>query len=294
MTTKEPIRRVSVISTGQVRIRPDHVQSTWRPTYLWLLTSRRWTGPRPINAYVIEHRDGLVLFDTGQDRASVTEPGYFPGGFTKVLYDRLATFEIGPEETLTAGLGRLGYATSDVRTAVLSHLHQDHIGGLAELGQADIVVSQTEWGTLSSPLPEMRGLMTRHIDLPGLRWNRVEPGPTDDPGLSPFVQSHDLFGDGSLVLLPTPGHTSGSMSLLVRQAGLPPLMMVGDLTYDIHVFEHGHVPGVGSRRRLREATAMVNKMRERMPDLVVLPAHDPGSADRLAQATGQAPVALAG
>jgi glyoxylase-like metal-dependent hydrolase (beta-lactamase superfamily II) len=71
-------------------------------------------------------------------------------------------------------------------------------------------------------------------------------------------------------------------------------MMVGDLTYDIHVFERGHVPGVGSRRRLREATAMVNKMRERMPDLVVLPAHDPGSADRLAQATGQAPVALAG
>ena len=36
------------------------------------------TRPRPINAYVIEHRDGLVLFDTGQDRASVTDPGYFP------------------------------------------------------------------------------------------------------------------------------------------------------------------------------------------------------------------------
>jgi len=36
--------------------------------------------PRPINAYVIEHRDGLVLFDADQDRASVTDPGYFPGG----------------------------------------------------------------------------------------------------------------------------------------------------------------------------------------------------------------------
>jgi glyoxylase-like metal-dependent hydrolase (beta-lactamase superfamily II) len=236
----------------------------------------------------------VVLFDTGQDRASVTEPDYFPGGVTKVLYDRLARFEIGPEQTLSAGLGRLGYAVADVRTAVLSHLHQDHIGGLGELGAADIVVSETEWATLSSPLPEMRGLMTRHIDLPGLRWQRIEPGPTDDPSLSPFVRSHDLFGDGSLVLLPTPGHTSGSISLLVRQAGLPPLMMVGDLTYDVHVFEHGDVPGVGSRRRLRQATAMVNKMRERMPDMVVLPAHDPGSADRLARATGQAPVALAG
>jgi glyoxylase-like metal-dependent hydrolase (beta-lactamase superfamily II) len=134
MSLDDPIRRVSVVSTGHVKIRPDHVASTWRPTYWWLLTSRKWTGPNPINAYVIEHRDGLVLFDTGQDRASVTEPDYFPGGFTKVLYDRLASFEIGPEETLSVGLNRLGYAVGDVRTAVLSHLHQDHIGGLGELG----------------------------------------------------------------------------------------------------------------------------------------------------------------
>ena len=60
MNTTDPIRRVSVVSTGQVQIRPDHVASTWRPTALWLLTSRTWTRPRPINAYVIEHRDGLV------------------------------------------------------------------------------------------------------------------------------------------------------------------------------------------------------------------------------------------
>jgi N-acyl homoserine lactone hydrolase len=77
MNVTDPILRVSVVSTGQVQIRPDHLASTWRPTAWWLLASRRWTGRRPINAYVIEHRDGLVLFDTGQDRASVTDPGYF-------------------------------------------------------------------------------------------------------------------------------------------------------------------------------------------------------------------------
>ena len=78
MNVTDPIRQVSVVSTGQVQIRPDHLAASWRPTFWWLLASRRWTGPRPINAYVIEHRDGLVLFDTGQDRASVTDPGYFP------------------------------------------------------------------------------------------------------------------------------------------------------------------------------------------------------------------------
>ena len=283
-----------MVSTGNVQIRPDHEASTWRPTALWLLASRTWTGPKPINAYVIEHRNGLVLFDTGQDRASVIESDYFPGGLTKVLYDRLARFEIGPQETLSAGLDRLGYGVGDVSTAVVSHLHQDHIGGLGELGQADILVSQTEWDTLSSPLPEMRGLMGRHIDLPGLRWQRIEPAPTEDSTLLPFRAWHDVFGDGSLVLLPTPGHTPGSLSLLVRQPNTAPLLMVGDLTYDVHLLEEGHVPGVGSGRRLRRATAMVNQLRQHHPDLVILPAHDPGAAARLAQATGQSPVTVAG
>jgi N-acyl homoserine lactone hydrolase len=78
----QPIQRVSVVSTGTVQIRPQHVESTGSPLMWWLMTSRRWTEPRPINVYVIEHEKGLVLFDTGQDRASVTDPHYFPKGFS--------------------------------------------------------------------------------------------------------------------------------------------------------------------------------------------------------------------
>src|SRR3977135_334153 len=122
-----PISRVAVLSTGNVQIRPEHVGPTNKNMYVWLATSRRWTAPRPINTYVVEHRDGLVLFDTGQDRASVTDPGYFPGGPTGVIYDRLAKFDIGPEQSLTRLLAANGYDIRDVHTAVLSHLHQDHI-----------------------------------------------------------------------------------------------------------------------------------------------------------------------
>jgi len=57
MNVTDPIRQVSVVSTGQVQIRPDHLASSWRPTFWWLLASRRWTGPRPINA----HYPGLVI-----------------------------------------------------------------------------------------------------------------------------------------------------------------------------------------------------------------------------------------
>ena len=101
-SSADPISRVSVVSTGSVAIRPEHVGPTWKNTYFWLFTSTRWTEPRPVNAYVVEHRDGVVLFDTGQDRRSVTDPGYFPGGLNGLVYSRLAKFEIGPDDTLVA------------------------------------------------------------------------------------------------------------------------------------------------------------------------------------------------
>jgi N-acyl homoserine lactone hydrolase len=278
------IRRVSMVSTGSVSIHPEHVSATRKPMYWWLLTSRRWTEPLPINVYVIEHRDGLVLFDTGQDRASVTDPDYFPGGFTGVMYGRLARFDIGPEQTLTAQLAAIGYDIGDVHTAVISHLHQDHIGGLRELTGAQIVVSRREWETLGEPQPELRGLLTSHIDLPGLRWRHIVPESLADPALAPFATGHDLFGDGSMVLLPTPGHTPGSLSLLVRDAGRTPLLMVGDLTYDSALLKRGQVPGVGEKRKLAGTTQLVNEFRLRNPDVAVLAAHDPGAAAGLAAA----------
>ena len=118
------VKAVSVISTGTVQIRPEHPYGTRKPLYWWLLTSRRWTPPRPINVYVIEHAKGLILFDTGQDRASVTDSTYFPRGFAGYLYRRLARFDIGEHDTLTAHLAALGYAPADVDTAIVSHLHQ--------------------------------------------------------------------------------------------------------------------------------------------------------------------------
>jgi glyoxylase-like metal-dependent hydrolase (beta-lactamase superfamily II) len=272
---------VSVVSTGTVEIHPEHAFGSRKPLYWWLLTSRDWLPPRPINAYVIEHAKGLIMFDTGQDRASVTDPSYFPGGFTGYIYDRLARFHIGEEETLTAQLATLGYAPADVSTAILSHLHEDHMGGLRALSGADLLVAEAEWAELSKSAPELRGFLRKHIQIPGLKWHQVDLQPTADPTLAPFTRSLDVVGDGSLVLLPTPGHTAGSMSLLIRRRERPPLLLVGDLTYGAELLVRRQVPGVGSHRQLVEATAKVLALKETMPDLVILPAHDPTAAQRL-------------
>lgn len=286
-TSRDPVKRVSVVSTGTVDIHPEHVFGTRKPLLWWILTSRRWLPRRPINVYVIEHSHGLVLFDTGQDRASVTDRSYFPGGFNGLIYRRLARFDIGPAETLTEQIAGLGYSIADVRKVVVSHLHQDHIGGLRELSHAEITLFSQEWEDMLKPNPEGRGILRRHIDLPGLQWDRISFGATDDPTLAPFTESVDLMGDGSLILLPTVGHTSGSLSLLVRLKATPSLLMVGDLTYAAELLERGQIPGVGDKGQLRESTAKVNALKARLPGLTILPAHDPGAAERLQAANAR-------
>lgn len=277
---KGMVRRVRALSTGTVRIRPEHVASNGTPELWWILTSRLWTEPLPINVYVIEHRDGLVLFDAGQDRASVLDPDYFPKAF-RGLYARLAQFDIAEDQTLPALLESAGYSVRDVRKVVLSHLHQDHIGAIAALAHAEIYVSAAEWRTLRAPLPELLGILRNHIDLPGLRWNRIEFAPAADAP-APFESAHDLMGDGSLLLIPTPGHTPGSMSLLVREAGAPPLLLCGDLTYSCDLLHDHVVPGVGNARRLHATSSLVFDLERRLGALEILAAHDPTAARRLA------------
>lgn len=275
------VRRLARFSTGTVDIHPQQAYRGRSPLYWWILTSRRWLTGRPINVYVIEHRDGLVVFDTGQDRASVTDPSYFPGGPLGTIYRRLARFDIPADETFAAGVERLGYRTGDVTHAVVSHLHQDHIGGVATIPHAELLVGAAEWRSLHRPLPEARGFLRRHIDIPGLRWSPIEFSPLEGPDksrLAPFTEAADLFEDGSLVLLPTPGHTAGSVSLLVRRNDGPDVLLVGDLTYDVHAFEHGIDGGVGPARRLRRSRSDVLALRANHPGLQILAAHDPAAA----------------
>ncbi len=278
------VRRVGVLSTGMVKVRPEHIEATWKPMMLWMATSRRWTAPLPIQAFVIEHDDGLVLFDTGQDRASVTDPGYFPGGVVGAMYRRTAQADIPADQTLTAGLEQLGYAAKDVSTVVISHLHQDHIGGLSEVPQARILIDPEEWATVHAKGAELSGIMARHIEAPGRRW---EPVAYDGKGagLAPFTESSDLFGDGTMVLVRTPGHTPGSLSLVVRRDGWAPMALVGDLTYSCELLDAGAIPGAGEKDELRRSSESVRALQRNLPGLAVLAAHDPRAGAHLARAT---------
>ena len=165
----DAIRTIRVISIGRAEQHKEHRYGSWMPRLLWVLTSRSWVE-LPINVFLIEHRDGLVLFDTGLDPAIESDPQYVTSGIGRFLLRRIFRLHIKPDDKLGKKLEALGYAAASVRKAIISHLHFDHIGGIADIPQAELLVSEREWAQLSEPHPEREWVLREHIELLGAKW----------------------------------------------------------------------------------------------------------------------------
>lgn len=274
MTDKSKlIKKVHVFSSGTGSIHREHRYGTRLPQMWWVLFSRKWVVV-PNNVFVLEHPDGLILFDAGVDPAVQTNPNYVDSAIGRFFMRRLFRISMQPGDTLTNALAELGFDAADVRKVVVSHLHFDHVGGIAEVPQAELLVSRDEWDQLSCPHPERDFILSEYIKRPEARWQLVDFQPTDNPLFAPFGGCHDLMNDGSMILLPTPGHTPGSLSMLVRIEGKAPLLLVGDLTYETRMLMIDQVAGTGDKAKLRASYARVRGLKDQLPDLVILPSHD--------------------
>ena len=216
----------------------------------------------------------MSFFDTGLDPALKTDPNYISQAIGRFLVDRIFRFEIAPDNKLGKQLEGIGVAPNAITKAVISHLHFDHVGGIADIPQAELLVSEREWAQLSEPHPEHEWILREHIQIPGANWRPIKFQSTDDPLVAPFGGSYDVMGDGSLVLLPTPGHTPGSMSMLIQLVGMPPILLIGDLAYEKKLITEDRVPGTGDSKQLRESYAKVRGLKEQLPDLIIAPSHD--------------------
>ena len=284
--TGPAIESVQVFSTGSGQQHKEHRYGSRAPKLWWVLTSRSWIE-LPINVFVIKHRDGLVLFDTGIDPAIVSDPNYVDSAIGRFFMRRVFRFTIGPDDTVAKNLNRLSLRAEDVNTVVFSHLHFDHIGGIADVPQAELLVSHDEWQQLSEPHPDRDYFFRDHIQLPGAKWRPIDFTATKDPLLAPFGGCYDAMGDGTLMLLPTPGHTVGSLSMLIRADDCPPLLLIGDLSYAVELLMRDQLPGIyADKSELQASFAKVRHLKTQLPDLVILGSHDPAAADLLQNAVG--------
>ncbi|WP_188197772.1 N-acyl homoserine lactonase family protein [Nonomuraea sp. SYSU D8015] len=226
------------ISDGAVRVFPIHTGDTivtygqfyggldgWEGLngYMRTLLDKAQIAV-PIYAYLIDHpRHGLMLIDAGVnwEQAHDHDGYYGHDGMASRLLTERNEYKMTPEQDLQVQVARLGYDIKEISTVFLTHVHDDHAGGLRYLSHATVVMDRRDWidGVL---YPYSFGLVKDRLSFPAFDSGRY--------GAFPAAQDH--FGDGSLVLLPTPGHSPGHMCVLLRMDDGAALFM-GDTLYTL-------------------------------------------------------------
>jgi N-acyl homoserine lactone hydrolase len=153
----------------------------------------------PIPAYLIEHPKGTALFDTGMHPDCQHDPATRLGPRLAGLFE----FDYHPGEEIDARLAVFDRDPAKIDLIINSHFHFDHVGGNALIPNATMLVQRREWDAGMDPdSAARRGFDPRDFDL-GHKLRLVDG-------------EHDVFGDGSVVCLPTHGHTPGHQSLKLR------------------------------------------------------------------------------
>jgi N-acyl homoserine lactone hydrolase len=166
------------------------------------------------NCYLIHHAQGWFLWDTGITDAVAAMPDGLKGENGGPSWKR--------SKTLIGQLDQLGVKPSDIKAMAISHTHPDHIGNVELFPQVMLYVQKAEY------------------DWPGAnnapRFNPSHP-------VTKLEGDRDVFGDGSVVLISTPGHTPGHQSLIVKLPKTGVVVLSGDAVHFKDNWDNRRVPG---------------------------------------------------
>ena len=207
----------------------------------------------PVPAWLVRHERGVVVFDAGLHPALVDGPAAL-GRLAKLF-----TPELASGGTVGSRLSEHDVDPSGPLSVVVSHCHFDHVGGLCELPNARLVVQRDEWLAATSDGSAGSGGYDRSLYDLGHDVVMVD-------GV------HDLFDDGTVTTIPTPGHTCGHQSLRVLTAD-GPTILTGDACYFLHTLDDGVLPPFGfDLDQQRHSLDVLRAERDRGTRIV--PGHD--------------------
>src|SRR5919204_1160436 len=167
----------------------------------------------PCPTFLIRHPGaGPVMVDTGLHPSIASDPRQNFGRSAL----RVATPEQEPGQDVPAQLRKRGIEPHDVGVVVMTHLHVDHASAISEFPDSTFVLSEAEWiDATSGGRPAMRGYRPAHYDFV-FDYRTIDFGRGNISSYASFGRTFDLFGDGSVRLAYTPGHSAGHMSVVAR------------------------------------------------------------------------------
>ena len=212
----------------------------------------RWTpgvnvgkpGAFSNHCYLIRHAKGWMLWDSGNpDRLAA-----LPNGLTNPA----GTITAFMRKPLAESLQEIGVAPGDIQHFAMSHSHGDHSGNANLFAASTLYMQGAEYDAVFGPEPQKYNFIAANFEkLRGAKTVRLNG-------------DHDVFGDGSVLIKPTPGHTPGHQSLLVRLPKTGPVLLSGDMVHLMYSWNKRVVPSFNfdvaqSGRTIDEMKAYVEK-----------------------------------
>ncbi len=229
-------------------------------------------------AYLVEHpRFGRVMFEAGHHSEISVDPGRHLGWIHAA---GLMPMEQAPGQSAPQQLEAAGVDPASVRAIVVSHLHPEHVGAVEEFPRAELVTDRRELEHGRRD-PDYNYVPAEYDGVQ--RWRGLDF--TGTPPFGTFTGSVDLFGDGSVYVVSSPGHTPGHVSMAVRlESGW--VFLAGDVAWTERNLDSASIglpwvsnDGVAARASLGQLL----RLRQEHPEVLIVPGHDLGPLRRAAR-----------
>jgi N-acyl homoserine lactone hydrolase len=241
----------------------------WRKALGFGVPRREWIQV-PVPAFLVEHpKVGPILIDTGFHPSVAVNPSQNLGRLALMAFKDL---RMEPEQAASAQLRARGMEPAAVKVVVMTHMHTDHASAISEFPGATFVVSKAEWEAATGDGP-LHGYVRRQFDH-AFEYRLLDFDLPPVASFAGFARAFDLFGDGSVRCVYTPGHTLGHMSVVLRTRKRE-VLVASDAIYMRKSLDESHLPYRTEdehlfRRSLRE----IQQYRKETPDALIIPGHD--------------------
>jgi N-acyl homoserine lactone hydrolase len=241
----------------------------WRKAFGLGVPKDQWVTA-PIQCFLVEHPvAGAMLIDTGFHASVAVKPRSNLGLLGGMLYRDI---DMRPEQAAAAQLRERGIESARLGTVIMTHLHPDHASAIVDFPDATFLVSSAEWEAAADG-GQRDGYVKRQFDH-GFDYRLVDFDSDDANSFSGFARSFDVFGDGSVRLVFTPGHTLGHMSVVLRTAK-GEVLVAADAMFMKRTLEEGHLPHlVADEHLFRRSLREIKQYSKETPGAVIIPGHD--------------------